>query len=101
MPELTTIRTVSQFGRADRNLVHLEPRPLLADEPTGNLDSASVDRVLAVFGQLHATGVTILLVTHDRSVAPAAERSLVMSDGRIERDVAEVTGVVTATVEVA
>jgi len=59
-----------------------EPRVLLADEPTGNLDSESVNRMLQVFQQLHSTGVTILLVTHDHSVARAAERTVYMRDGR-------------------
>ncbi|HLN43055.1 MAG TPA: ABC transporter ATP-binding protein [Acidimicrobiales bacterium] len=60
-----------------------EPRLLLADEPTGNLDAASVDRMIGVFHQLHASGVTILLVTHDHSVAQAAQRTVYMRDGRI------------------
>jgi len=60
-----------------------EPRLLLADEPTGNLDAASVDRMIGVFHQLHASGVTILLVTHDHSVAQAAQRIVYMRDGRI------------------
>ncbi len=64
-----------------------EPRLLLADEPTGNLDSASVGRMLGVFHRLHLTGVTIVLVTHDHSVAEAAERTVVMSDGRIAQDI--------------
>ncbi len=64
-----------------------EPRLLLADEPTGNLDSASVERMLGVFRQLHSTGVTILLVTHDHTVAQAARRTVYMSDGRIASDI--------------
>jgi putative ABC transport system ATP-binding protein len=64
-----------------------EPRLLLADEPTGSLDSASVDRMLGVFRQLHSTGVTILLVTHDHLVAQAARRTVHMSDGRIATDI--------------
>jgi putative ABC transport system ATP-binding protein len=60
-----------------------EPRLLLADEPTGNLDSESVVRMLEVFRKLHSTGVTILLVTHDNSVARAADRRVFMRDGRI------------------
>jgi len=60
-----------------------EPRLILADEPTGNLDSASVVRVLGVLRALHRKDVTILLVTHDPSVAEAAGRIVVMRDGRI------------------
>jgi putative ABC transport system ATP-binding protein len=69
-----------------------EPRLLLADEPTGNLDSESVGRMLGVFDQLHRRGVTILLVTHDQSVARAAERSLVMCDGRMAAGVPAAVG---------
>jgi len=64
-----------------------EPRLLLADEPTGNLDAASVERMLGVFDQLHETGVTMLLVTHDHSVAKAAQRTVYMRDGRIAESV--------------
>jgi len=64
-----------------------EPRLLLADEPTGNLDSASVDRMLGVFRHLHTTGVTILLVTHDHSVAQVADRTVFIRDGRIANEV--------------
>ncbi len=64
-----------------------EPRLLLADEPTGNLDAASVERMIGVFHQLHARGVTILLVTHDHSVAQAAQRTVFMRDGRIVENV--------------
>lgn len=63
-----------------------DPRVLLADEPTGNLDSASVGRMLGVFQHLRASGVTILLVTHDPTVAHAADRVVHMSDGRIAQD---------------
>jgi putative ABC transport system ATP-binding protein len=61
-----------------------EPAVLLADEPTGSLDSVSVERVLALFGQLRAErAVTIVMVTHDHAVAAAADRIVAMSDGRI------------------
>ncbi len=61
-----------------------EPALLLADEPTGSLDSASVERVLTLFRQLRADrGVTIVLVTHDTTVAGAADRIVRMADGRI------------------
>lgn len=62
-----------------------EPALLLADEPTGNLDSASVDRMLGVFRALRSSGVTILLVTHDHAVAEVADRVVLMRDGRIEQ----------------
>ena len=60
-----------------------EPTLVLADEPTGALDSAGGLEVLELFRRLHATGQTILLVTHDERVANAAERVLEMEDGRI------------------
>jgi putative ABC transport system ATP-binding protein len=60
-----------------------EPTLLLADEPTGALDSAGGLEVLELFRRLHAAGQTILLVTHDEHVADAAERVVRMQDGRI------------------
>jgi putative ABC transport system ATP-binding protein len=60
-----------------------EPTLLLADEPTGALDSAGGLEVLELFRRLHIAGQTILLVTHDSDVADAAERVVQMRDGRI------------------
>ena len=60
-----------------------EPTLLLADEPTGALDSVGGLEVLELFRRLHAGGQTILLVTHDAGVADAAERVVRMRDGRI------------------
>jgi len=60
-----------------------EPTLLLADEPTGALDSAGGFEVLELFRRLHASGQTILLVTHDEQVADAAQRVVRMQDGRI------------------
>ncbi|HYX88868.1 MAG TPA: ABC transporter ATP-binding protein [Gaiellaceae bacterium] len=59
------------------------PTILLADEPTGALDSAGGAEVLELFRRLHREGQTILLVTHDREIAAAAERVVEMRDGRI------------------
>ena len=59
------------------------PQVLLADEPTGNLDSASARDVLALLRELHGRGQTIILVTHDPRVAAHADRVLRMRDGRI------------------
>jgi putative ABC transport system ATP-binding protein len=62
------------------------PAVLLADEPTGNLDSAAARDVLALLRAQHDTGQTIALVTHDPGVAAAADRVCVMRDGRIEHE---------------
>jgi putative ABC transport system ATP-binding protein len=59
------------------------PALLLADEPTGNLDSASTDDVLGLFDRLHAGGRTIVLITHDDEVARRAQRVVVVTDGRL------------------
>jgi putative ABC transport system ATP-binding protein len=59
------------------------PSILLADEPTGNLDSKTSDDILGLFDQLHREGQTIILVTHEESVACHAKRIIRMKDGRI------------------
>jgi putative ABC transport system ATP-binding protein len=63
-----------------------EPTLLLADEPTGALDSEGGEEVLELFARLHAAGQTILLVTHDQPVADAAQRIVRMRDGRVVDD---------------
>jgi putative ABC transport system ATP-binding protein len=63
-----------------------EPRLLLADEPTGNLDTATGTEVLGQFRQLHAAGQTIVLVTHDLAVAETANRMVTIRDGLIVSD---------------
>jgi putative ABC transport system ATP-binding protein len=60
-----------------------EPALILADEPTGNLDSRSGAEVMAVLRELHATGRTIVLITHDHAVASSADRQVHLLDGRI------------------
>jgi putative ABC transport system ATP-binding protein len=62
------------------------PRVILADEPTGNLDSASAARVLEMLASLHAGGRTIVLVTHDMHVAAHARRRVLVQDGRVMPD---------------
>ena len=59
------------------------PRLLLADEPTGNLDSASGAEVMALLHDLHAAGMTVILITHDADVAMAASRQVHVRDGRL------------------
>jgi putative ABC transport system ATP-binding protein len=62
------------------------PSILLADEPTGNLDSATGEEIMKLFEELHTTGQTIVLVTHEPDIAAHARRQIHLRDGRIERD---------------
>jgi putative ABC transport system ATP-binding protein len=62
------------------------PALLLADEPTGNLDSRTGEEVLALFAELHAEGQTIVVVTHEPDVAAHAQRRIVLRDGAVESD---------------
>ncbi len=63
-----------------------EPVLLLADEPTGALDSATSRQVMELFGTLHLQGITVVLVTHDPAVAEYAERVITFADGEIKDD---------------
>ncbi|NOT01233.1 MAG: ABC transporter ATP-binding protein [Phycisphaerales bacterium] len=63
-----------------------EPSIVLADEPTGNLDSRTGEQILDIFDRLNAAGTTIILVTHEMSVAARARRLIHMADGRIDAD---------------
>ncbi|MBR0398862.1 MAG: ABC transporter ATP-binding protein [Eubacterium sp.] len=65
-----------------------KPSLILADEPTGNLDSATSEEIMTLFHELHENGNTILLITHDQEVAIQAERMIRIRDGRVT----EVTG---------
>jgi putative ABC transport system ATP-binding protein len=62
------------------------PSLILADEPTGNLDSATGDEVLSLFDELHAEGQTVLVVTHEHDVAARAHRRVLLHDGAIASD---------------
>ena len=62
------------------------PSILLADEPTGNLDSATGDEIMGLFKALHGTGQTIVLVTHEHDIAEHARRQVHLKDGKVERD---------------
>ena len=64
-----------------------EPLVLLADEPTGNLDSTSGVEILKIFDDLHEQGKTIILVTHDENVSRHAHRAIRLRDGQVESDV--------------
>jgi len=63
-----------------------EPSILLADEPTGNLDSTTSEEIMQVFGELHRQGQTVIMVTHEADIAAHAERTVVLRDGRVETD---------------
>ncbi len=62
------------------------PSILLADEPTGNLDSVTSEEIMRVFAVLHAAGQTVIMVTHEPDIAAHAERVVVLRDGRLESD---------------
>jgi putative ABC transport system ATP-binding protein len=64
----------------------LEPALLLADEPTGNLDTRTSIEIMGVFQQLNATGMTVVMVTHELDIASYTRRTVVMRDGRIVSD---------------
>lgn len=62
------------------------PSIILADEPTGNLDTATGEEIMSLFSQLHDSGHTIITVTHEKHIAKYAERVIYIRDGRIERE---------------
>ena len=68
-----------------------DPAMILADEPTGNLDSVTSGDIMALLNELHDAGRTILLITHDTGVAEAAPRRVHLRDGRIETDTRQET----------
>ncbi len=63
-----------------------EPSILLADEPTGNLDSVTSQEIMEVFASLHAAGQTVIMVTHEPDIAAHAARVVVLRDGKVETD---------------
>jgi putative ABC transport system ATP-binding protein len=63
------------------------PSILLADEPTGNLDSKTGSEIMALFARLHQAGNTIVLVTHEADIAAFAHRTIHLRDGQVEKDV--------------
>ena len=65
------------------------PALILADEPTGNLDTATGDEIMSIFSELNRDGVTLILVTHEKEIAQNARRIIRMRDGRVVSDVTE------------
>lgn len=63
-----------------------DPKVLLADEPTGNLDSKNGEEIMHIFDELHEAGKTIVLITHDSNVAKRAQRTLRISDGCVSEE---------------
>ena len=64
-----------------------EPEIILADEPTGNLDSKTGQEIMQIFDKIHSEGRTILMVTHDRELADNCDRIIKLKDGKIETGV--------------
>ena len=62
------------------------PSLILADEPTGNLDSASTEEIIAIFQQLHQDGITVAIVTHEADIAAKTQRVIRLLDGKVDSD---------------
>jgi len=62
------------------------PSLILADEPTGNLDSASTEEIIAIFQQLHKEGITVAIVTHEADIAAKTQRVIRLRDGKVASD---------------
>ena len=67
--------------------IAMKPAILMADEPTGNLDTKSTGEIMEIFRDLHKTGSTIILVTHEPDIAQAADRQILVKDGQIVKDI--------------
>lgn len=63
-----------------------DPKVVLADEPTGNLDSSTSDAIMNLLQELNRDGQTIVMVTHEREIAEIAQRQIIMRDGKILQD---------------
>ena len=70
------------------------PSLILADEPTGNLDSKTGDDIMTILGEIHRAGNTVVLVTHEETVAAHAHRIVRLHDGSVESDIRVTPGTV-------
>ena len=69
--------------------IAMKPAILMADEPTGNLDTKPTGEIMEIFRDLHKTGSTIILVTHEPDIAQAADRQILVKDGQITMDISK------------
>ena len=76
------------------------PSILLADEPTGNLDSKTGNEIMALFARLHEAGNTIILVTHEADIAAYAHRAIHLRDGQVEKDVTQAADTIRARITI-
>lgn len=67
--------------------IAMKPSIIMADEPTGNLDTKSTGEIMNIFRDLHLNGSTIILVTHEPDIAQAADRQILVKDGKITKDI--------------
>ena len=67
--------------------IAMKPSIIMADEPTGNLDTKSTGEIMEIFRDLHSSGSTIILVTHEPDIAQAADRQILVKDGKITKDI--------------
>jgi putative ABC transport system ATP-binding protein len=67
--------------------IAMKPAIILADEPTGNLDTKSTIEIMQIFRNLHASGSTVIIVTHEPDIAQAADRQILVKDGKITKDI--------------
>ena len=79
----TAVSSGQQQGAAIARALATDPAIILADEPTGNLDSRSAENILNIFQRLAAQGKTILIVTHDPSITRRTDQTIILSDGEI------------------